>query len=89
MENWPLLEFLGRPLRIKPESNMLNILLIIPSSTSQKITHYPYFIIISLYIYCSYIIFCINVSGIYKHLEKQELDMYRFCCRYSVQILVI
>ena len=27
---------------------MLNILLIIPSSTSQKMTHYSYFILVSL-----------------------------------------
>ena len=34
--------------------------------------------------------FCINVSGTYWHIEKQELDMYRFCCRYMyiVQTLV-
>ena len=30
---------------IKPEPNMLEILLIIPSSTSQKITHYSYLIL--------------------------------------------
>ena len=33
--------------------------------------------------------FCINVSGTYWYLEKQELDMYQFCCRYIVQVLVI
>ena len=33
---------------IKPEPNMLKILLIIPSITSQKFTHYSYFITTSL-----------------------------------------
>ena len=32
----------------KPEPSMLKILLIIPSISSQKITHYSYFILISL-----------------------------------------
>lgn len=32
----------------RPEPNMLKILPIIPSSTSQKITHYSYFILKSL-----------------------------------------
>ena len=32
----------------KPEPNMLKALLIIPSSNSQKFTHYSYFILISL-----------------------------------------
>ena len=32
----------------KPEANMLKTLLIIPSSISQKFTHYSYFILILL-----------------------------------------
>ena len=54
----------------------------------KKITHYSYFILISLPI-IPMLFFCINVSGTYCHLEKQELDMYQFCCRYIGQILVI
>ena len=41
----------------KPEPNMLKCLPIIPTSTSQKITHYSYFILKSLYLlfsYCSF-----------------------------------
>ena len=64
----------------KPDPNMLKILLIILSSTSQKITH-SYFILISLTIILI-LFFCTNVSGTYWHLEKHELDMYWFCCRY-------
>ena len=43
-----------------PEPNMLKILPNIPSSTSQKLTRFPYFILISLP-YCS---LCFIVSGI-------------------------
>ena len=57
----------------KPQPNMFKILLIIPSSTSQTITHYSYFILISLPI-IPMLFFCINVSGTYWLLEKQELD---------------
>ena len=48
----------------KPEPNMLKILLIIPSSTSQKVTNYSYLILISLPIILI-LFFCINVSGNY------------------------
>ena len=40
----------------KPEPNMLKIVLIIPSSTSQKFTQYSYFIPIPLATYYSHII---------------------------------
>ena len=39
----------------KPEPNMLKILLIVPSSTSQKVTHYSYFIPI-LFPYYSFVL---------------------------------
>ena len=48
----------------KPEPNMLKILPIISSSTSQKFTNYSYFILISLLI-IPMLLFCINVSGTY------------------------
>ena len=61
----------------KAEPNMLKILTIIPSNTSKKFY--------SLFLFYSHIIipilfFYINLSGMYWHLEKQELDMYWFCC---------
>ena len=70
----------------KPELNMLKIVLIIPSSTSQKFTHYSYFIPISLAI-IPILFFYINISGTYWHLEKQELGF--VVDAYIVQILVI
>ena len=36
--------------------------------------------------YYSHTFFCINVSGTCWHLEKQELDMYQFWCKYTVEI---
>ena len=53
----------------KPKPNMLKTLPIIPSSTSQKFTHYSYFIIVSLpiipilflfYSFC-FIVLCIDI----------------------------
>ena len=61
------------------EPNILKILPIIPSSTSQRI--YPF---ISLPIIPILFFRLINVSGTYWHLGEQEFDMYRFCCRYIV-----
>ena len=63
------------------------ICMVIPTSTSQKI--YPFYshIKIDIVTYFPIIFFCINVSGMY--LKKQEPDMYWFCYRYAVQILVI
>ena len=55
------------------------------SALPKKFTHYSYFILISLPI-IPILFFCINVSGMCWHLEKQEFE---FCCRYIVQILVI
>ena len=52
--------------------------------------NYPLFLFYShINTYYSHIIIFINVSDMYWHLEKQELDMYWFCYRYTVQILVI
>ena len=71
---------------IKPEPNMLKILPIIPSSTSQKF--YPLFLFYS-HIIIPILFFCIiNVSDTYWHLEKQELNYVLVFCRYIVQILV-
>ena len=58
-----------QPNQCKPEPNVLKILPIIPSSTSQKNT-YSYFILISLPI-IPILFFSINASGMYWHLEKQ------------------
>ena len=46
------------------ELNMLKTLLIIPSSTFQKFTHYPYCILISLPI-IPILFYCINIPGMY------------------------
>ena len=54
----------------------------------KNFTHYSYLILISLPI-IPILFFCINVSGMYWHLEKQELDYVLVFCRYIVQILVI
>ena len=64
---------------------MLKILPIIPSSTSQKINDYSYFMLISLPIN-PMLFFFINFSGTYWHLGSKNLQFY---CRYMVQILVI
>ena len=50
----------------KPEPNMLKTLSFIPSSTSQKITYYSYFILTSLPI-IPMLFFCINVTSIDMH----------------------
>ena len=56
----------------KPEPNMLKTLLIIPSSTSQKFTHYSYFIFISLPIIP--ILFFVFYCFACWHLEKHGIN---------------
>ena len=45
----------------KPEPNMLKALLIIPSRTSQKFTHYSYIFYSHIITYYSHFILCINI----------------------------
>ena len=56
----------------KPKPNMLKTLLIIPSSTSQKFTHYSYFILISLPV--TPILFFVFYCFACWHLEKHEIN---------------
>ena len=63
---------------------MLKSLPIIPSSTSQRIYPLFLFILLSLPI-IPILFFCINVSGMYWHVEKQELEIHS----YIVHILMI
>ena len=62
----------------KPELNMLKIVLIILILFSYHYLLFPYY----------YFALMFQVA-MYCHLEKQELDMHWFYCRYAVQILVI
>ena len=60
----------GEP--FKPEPNMFKISLIIPSSTSQKIAYYSYFVIKSLPI-TPILFFCVNVSGNYVLTSRESV----------------
>ena len=51
-----MMHILASLLHPKPEPNMLKILPSILSNNSQKLTHYPYFILTLLRIYYSHII---------------------------------
>ena len=73
----------------KTKPNMLKTLLIIPSSTSQKI-YVSIILILFSYLLFSYYSFAL-IFQVHIDIQRNKnlIDMHRFCCRYIVQSLVI
>ena len=68
---------------------MLKILLIIPSGTSQKFTHYSYFIPMSLFIipilFFFFMILCIDIQ---RNMDLMHILFYSYCVHVSNVIQV-
>ena len=70
-----------------PEPNMLKISPIIPSSTSQKFTHYSYFILIllSVILILFFMLYCFR----YWHPERHGLDAYFIVAIVQISVMYI